>query len=201
MRQLRSFVLLLLLLLLLAAPASATRLTHADYARSEPAADALLTEPPRKVKVWFTQELFRRDGENWVRVTGPDGTRVDLDDTTVDDDDRTLASVSLAEALPDGVYTVAWRGLSAEDGHPGEGEFTFTVAANPAPPQETPAANQVATSEPATLTAPTVAVTLVATPAPSNSGSSGGLPCLGASPVVMLAFAGVLIGRKKRSSL
>jgi len=189
MRKIGILFLAGLLTLLVVLPLTAKILSHADYARSEPAADEALSTPPTQVKVWFTQELFRREGENWLRVTGPDGARVDLDDTAVDDDDRTLATVSLSETLPDGLYTVAWRGLSAEDGHPGDGEFTFTVAANPAAVQNTPTAAPEATTVPE------------ATAGPSNTGASGGLPCLGATPLAILAIGSVLIGRKKRSNL
>lgn len=188
MRHILRIALIIALLLLAGLPLTAKVLLHADYARSEPAADALLTEPPAQVKVWFTQELFRREGENWLRVTGPEGTRVDVDDAAVDDDDRTLLAVSLSPGLSDGAYRVEWRALSAEDGHPKEGEFAFQVAANPAPTQSIP------TDTPAPQ--PTVAP--AATPAPPASSGGGGPPCLGAAPLALLVV-GSVVGRKRRS--
>lgn len=196
MRHILRIGLVTLLLLLTGLPLAAGVLYHADYARSEPAADEVLATPPTQVKVWFTQELFRREGENWLRVTGPDGVRVDLDDTAVDDDDRTLLTVTLADDLPDGAYRVEWRALSAEDGHPKESEFGFVVGAADSVP---------------TATAPAVASDVAATGTPSpeaaeaspsvaetpTSSQSGGLPCLGAAPLVMLALGTVLVKRRR----
>ena len=50
---------------------------HADYDRSDPPAGAVIPEPPAEVNVWFTQELFRREGANNLEVFGPDGEQVD----------------------------------------------------------------------------------------------------------------------------
>lgn len=200
MRYILRIGLVTLLLLLTGLPLAAGVLYHADYARSEPAADEVLATPPTQVKVWFTQELFRREGENWLRVTGPDGARVDLDDTAVDDDDRTLLTVTLAEDLPNGAYRVEWRALSAEDGHPKESEFGFVIGEADSVPTAT-----------APAVAPTVApdVAATATPAPEAaeappsvaetpvSSQSGGLPCLGAAPLVMLALGTVLVKRRR----
>ncbi len=171
-----------LFILLAALPLAAKVLSHADYARSEPAADAALVAPPTQVKVWFTQELFRRAGENWLRVTGPDGARVNVGEAAVDDDDRTLLTVALAEALAEGAYRVEWRALSAEDGHPKEGEFAFSVGtANPAP---------------AAPAAPEATPTTQPTAEPSAPSPTGGLPCLGAAPLALLAVGAVLARRR-----
>lgn len=182
---LRFALLPLLLLLLTALPLSVTVRAHADYARSEPAADAVLDAAPQVVKVWFTQELFRREGENWLLVTGPDGARVDLDDAAVDDDDRTLVTVSLSPALADGLYTVEWRALSADDGHAEEGSFSFTVAAGPTPAQP------VATDTP--VPAPTAPAAETTTPASGE----GGFTCLGAAPLALLAVGAIVARRRK----
>jgi len=191
MRSFSTFLLAALLTVAVSLPLAAKILAHADYARSQPAADEVVTVPPKQVRVWFTQELFRREGENWLRVIGPDGARVDLDDTVVDDNDRTLLVVNLADNLPDGAYRVAWRALSAEDGHPKEGEFGFVVGAAEPVPAATAAAAATATPAPEATTAPPV---VTETPASSQS---GGLPCLGATPLAMLALGAVLVRRKR----
>ncbi len=191
MRHILRIGLVTLLLLLTGLPLAASVLYHADYARSEPAADEVLATPPTQVKVWFTQELFRREGENWLRVTGPDGARVDLDDTAVDDNDRTLLTVTLADDLPDGAYRVEWRALSAEDGHPKESEFGFVVGeASSAPAAAAPAV----TSTAAPAVAPTANPVVAETP---TSSESGGLPCLSAAPLAMLALGTVLVKRRR----
>jgi methionine-rich copper-binding protein CopC len=117
---------LIALLVAFLTPALAT--AHADYDSAEPAADAVVAEAPTQVQIWFTQDLFRRAGMNRIEVYDAAGQRVDQDDTTIDDDNRRLMTVSLQPELADGVYTVRWYSLSSEDGHDGEGEFTFTVA-------------------------------------------------------------------------
>jgi methionine-rich copper-binding protein CopC len=192
MRHILRVGLVTLLLLLAGLPLAARVLPHADYARSEPAADAVLATPPKQVKVWFTQELFRRAGENWLHVIGPDGARVDLDDTAVDDNDRKLLTVTLADGLPDGAYRVEWRALSADDGHPKESEFGFAVGvANPAATATVPAVASTPHHAPeATVAAPSVA------PTPASS-QSGGLPCLGAAPLALLALGTVLVKRRR----
>lgn len=40
-----------------------TTYAHADYDRSLPAADSVIPVAPEVVEVWFTQELFRREGQ------------------------------------------------------------------------------------------------------------------------------------------
>jgi methionine-rich copper-binding protein CopC len=99
---------------------------HAAYLRSEPGADAVVATPPARVDIWFKQELFRRQGENSIRVTGPDGSIVSRGETSIDDDDRTHIWVDLQPGLPAGKYLVEWKNISLEDGHPTEGSFSFT---------------------------------------------------------------------------
>lgn len=181
---------------------------HAEYDHSEPAADAVVEAAPTQVRIWFTQELFRRKGVNSIEVESPDGVRVDQNDLSIDDDDRTLAMVSLSPTLSAGAYTVHWSSTSAEDGHEGKGEFTFTIAssetvtetATTSTPDKTLAAT--ATSEPqptatdtpaaaATAVPPTVAA--VATPA----GGGSALPCLGGAMPLVVVLGAVLAGRRR----
>lgn len=174
---------------------------HADYERSEPAADAVVAAAPEQVRVWFTQELFRREGENRLEVYGPDGERMDLDDAAIADDDRTLMTVSLSPDLPDGVYTVRWHTLSAEDGHPGDGEFSFTVGESDSPTVEATAATETedpGASEAATATPelPAETPTTVPTAAPAAD-SSPALPCLGSAAIMLFALGVVLVGRQR----
>ena len=64
---------------------------HAEYDRSDPPADAVIRQAPEAIRIWFTQELFRREGANWIEVTGPDGSQVQVEDAVVDDDDVAVA--------------------------------------------------------------------------------------------------------------
>ncbi len=191
---------------------------HAEYDRSEPAADSVVTVAPTQVRIWFTQELFRRQGENRIEVAAADGTRVDQGDVTIDDDDRKLMRVSLVAALPAGIYTVHWYALSAEDGHAGEGEFTFTVdsAVHSAAPtlmtdtvavtdtlaaltvtnivSDTP--EQLATPGP-TSTVPVPATpTLAQAPMATPAAPTSTLPCLGGAAPLVLALGIIVIRRR-----
>ena len=121
---------LALLLVTIHYPLATAVLAHSDYDRSVPAADEVILQAPQQVQVWFTQELFRREGKNSLEVYGPGQQRIDLDDAAIDDDDRKLMTVSLPPDLANGVYIVRWRTLSADDGDDANGEFQFTVDAD-----------------------------------------------------------------------
>lgn len=183
---------------------------HAEYDHSDPAADAVVAAAPTQVQIWFTQELFRRQGTNKLEVYDAAGQRVDLDDVTIDDDDRTLLRVSLPPALANGRYTVRWQALSAEDGHEGQGEFTFTVgeaaASASAASSTTVTTTTVITGDtavPPTATptrAPAPATTVAPTPTPSavpTPASGGGLPCLGGAAPLLLVVGALFLPRRR----
>lgn len=182
MRKLTQSLLCLSLLLAALIGYRASTSGHADYDRSDPAADAQLTVAPTQVRIWFTQELFRRAGMNALAVYGADGSRVDQGEPTIDDDDRTLLSVGLIAPLPDGAYTVHWQATSAEDGHTAEGEFAFQVNSSgdgAAPATAAPA--PTATAVPVVPTA-----TIAPAPTASPAGALGGNCALGAAPFLLL---------------
>jgi methionine-rich copper-binding protein CopC len=191
-------------------------LAHADAATSEPAPGALVTTPLETVQITFTQDLFRREGMNRIEVYDASGGRVDLDDPIVDDDDRRLLTVSLQPELAQGEYTVRWYSLSAEDGHEGEGEFSFTVAGTTS---TTDAESEASLTESAAVTeteeltssdeanataAPTATPMEPATaaaeeesPAAAPSNTVFGLNCLGSAPLG-LAVGLAWMGRRRR---
>jgi copper resistance protein C len=179
-----------------------TAYAHAAYVRSSPGAEAIVVTPPARVDIWFAQELFRRQGENTIQVTAPDGTEVSVGDTTIDDDDRKHVWVNLKPNLAAGVYTVAWKNVSLEDGHPSEGSFHFTIdpqAAATSTPMGTPTPIGRATGKPAAAEAAVATISPpqppAATPAKSPQTSS---PCgLGTAPIVGLA-AHVMVKRSRR---
>ncbi len=138
-----------------------TAYAHAAYVRSNPGADAVITAPPARVDIWFAQELFRRKGENTIHVTAPDGQEVSVGDTVIDDDDRTHVWVNLKPDLAAGVYHVAWKNISLEDGHPSEGSFQFTIdpqAAAATPSGDPTPIGQSAVQPTATKTSPPISV-------------------------------------------
>ena len=217
---------LALLLVTIHYPLATAVLAHSDYDRSVPAADEVVLQAPQQVQVWFTQELFRREGKNSLEVYGPDQQRIDLDDAAIDDDDRKLMTVSLPPDLANGVYIVRWRTLSADDGDDATGEFQFTVDADEptaeagqpadspdAAPSATPTAAAGNTQPSPTNTAQVDSTGPQSTPPAADPASEGpesppdqadqgpGLPCLGSSfPVLLLLGAFLIAGRCRRLS-
>jgi copper resistance protein C len=178
---------------------------HAAYVRSSPGADAVIATPPARVDIWFAQELFRRAGENTIHVTASDGTEVSVGDTSIDDDDRKHIWVNLKPNLPAGVYTVAWKNVSLEDGHASQGSFSFTVdpqAAATSTPMGTPTPIGKATAKPAASEAAVATISPTQPPAiaPTKSPQTSS-PCgLGTAPLVGLAaYVAVKRSRRKQS--
>lgn len=104
---------------------------HAVLARSEPAANAVLTTPPTEIRLWFTEPLEAQFSS--IDVLDSTGTTIAAGGQVAPDDPNQIA-LPLGE-LAAGIYTVAWHNTSASDGHPERGSFPFTVAdaANQAP--------------------------------------------------------------------
>ncbi|HEX9013971.1 MAG TPA: copper resistance CopC family protein, partial [Anaerolineaceae bacterium] len=119
-RALLAAAAVLALLLVPARPVSA----HAILTRSIPAADDTLSRAPAQIELFFSEAVE----PNFSRITVLDsqGVAVDNADSRVDPAQPAHLTVSL-RSLPDGVYTVAWRAISAADGHLTEGSFPFVV--------------------------------------------------------------------------
>ncbi|MCA9863796.1 MAG: copper resistance protein CopC, partial [Thermomicrobiales bacterium] len=118
-----------LLMLLLASAAGIA--AHAALERSEPASGEVLPTAPAEVRIWFTEPLEPRfTRANLLDANGqpaPGGT------SQVAPDNDHLLILTLPPDLPDGGYTVAWRNLSAADGHTLQGYFGFAIGAGGAP--------------------------------------------------------------------
>lgn len=198
-------------------PLTTAVLAHAGYDSSVPAADEVVAQAPQRVQVWFTQDLFRREGQNGLEVYGPDNQRVDEDDAAIDDDNRKLMTVSLQSDLADGLYTVRWRTLSADDGDDAEGEFQFNILADEpeaeatptAVPTEAPTAAAENAQPSPTNTAqaesteaqptPTTAATAPEDPeTPSDQADQGPvIPCMGSSAPLLLLLGTLLLTRRR----
>ncbi|MCX8103038.1 MAG: copper resistance protein CopC [Candidatus Bipolaricaulota bacterium] len=94
-----------------------------------PPPGALLTEPPKEVKLVFSVEpggLIPDQSLFWVVRQGPDEVvvvgRVDL---TVAD--RNVMRAELKERLVPGVYLVKWVAVSLQDKGFAEGSYSFAV--------------------------------------------------------------------------
>lgn len=114
--------LLLVALIMLLVPRVA--LAHASLVRADPAPGAVLADGPAYVTIWFAEPVEPRFSS--IRVLDSSGRQVDSGDSAVLPSDPKALSVSL-RTLASGTYTVAWRNVSALDGHPLQGSYSFAV--------------------------------------------------------------------------
>ncbi|HLE15839.1 MAG TPA: copper resistance CopC family protein [Anaerolineales bacterium] len=107
-------------------PASAHEV---EIVKSDPAAGAVLEQPPDRVTIWFNEE--NQSGKSTFQVFNSDDQPVDLGGGGVDltDPDHASMVVNLP-ALPDGAYLVRWK-VVLLDGDESEGEYVFYVGAKP----------------------------------------------------------------------
>lgn len=111
-------VLTFVALLLVAGPASA----HDQLLSSDPEDGATLDDHPASISLTFSAAPLDTGIE--IALVGPDGVAAQGRDIQVDD---AVVTAQLDEGLPPGDYDVAWHVVSS-DGHPIDGEFTYTVA-------------------------------------------------------------------------
>jgi copper transport protein len=102
---------------------------HANYVRSNPAADARLVKPPTEVRVSFSEPPDPKGSQ--IQVLDEKGARWDLGAATASDEPNGL-KVGL-KPIGNGGYTVGWTAVSAVDGHETKGSFAFVVGDGPLP--------------------------------------------------------------------
>lgn len=106
-----------------------TVLGHALPQSSVPAAGAQLTTPPGQVSIVFGE---RPDPNlSTIKVLDTTGATVTSGPTAAVAGDPVELAVPLKANLPDGVYTVSWRTVSAVDGHLATGSFAFGIGVAP----------------------------------------------------------------------
>jgi len=105
-------------------PAGIRVAAHAALVASSPSAGSILPESPSELRLAFSEPLEAELTS--LDVVALDGT-VLLDHVgSIDPNDPFVLVVGESD-LPEGVYRVNWRTLSAADGHAAEGFFTFGV--------------------------------------------------------------------------
>jgi copper transport protein len=114
----------LFFIILYSAGAVQSASAHALLVRSNPAANAVLLQPPIQVEIFFSEPLEAQLSS--IRVFNSNNVSVDAGDVRVDPADPTRMTVSL-HSLNDGVYTVTWKAVSTIDGHQTTGSFPFAV--------------------------------------------------------------------------
>jgi copper transport protein len=108
----------------------ATVYAHANLDRAEPAPGSQLDQAPRVLQLFFSEAV---DGSfSRVQLLNAQGQAVDRSDSHVNPADPRSLVVSLPDQLPNGVYTVSWRTLSAVDGHTVNGAYPLIVGPMPA---------------------------------------------------------------------
>jgi copper transport protein len=105
------------------AAAPAARM-HATLISSEPAKGSTVTTSPARIYLVFSEEVEPSLGG--IRLVGPAGRVVSLKPAA---DPRNVSALvgPVTTPLEAGVWRVEWR-IVSEDGHPIDGDFTFTVA-------------------------------------------------------------------------
>jgi methionine-rich copper-binding protein CopC len=126
MRLIRQFLRALLGAAILAAallgtvaPASAHDVAEA----TSPASGATVATPPEKVSVTFNRNPLALGSQ----IVVSDAAGTNWADGAVEIVDN-VAAQKLKPGAPAGLYTVTWR-VASSDGHPIEGNFTFTATA------------------------------------------------------------------------
>ncbi|MGH2607374.1 MAG: copper resistance CopC family protein, partial [Anaerolineales bacterium] len=99
-------------------------MAHAEFLRANPEPNAVLAAAPAQVEIYFSEAIEQTYSR--ISVYDVSGAAVDGADSRVDPVDPTRLTVSL-RSLPQGVYTVSWKALSAVDGHVTLGVFAFAV--------------------------------------------------------------------------
>ncbi|MBA2634634.1 MAG: copper resistance protein CopC, partial [Chloroflexi bacterium] len=125
----RRFAGVLALLALLAAPAlpgpaGGMVLAHAQLVASSPGAGAIVPKSPAEIRLVFSEPLESQVTS--LDIVGINGEPILTRAGEIDASDPYALFVAGPE-LPDGVYRLDWRTLSAADGHTAEGFFNFGV--------------------------------------------------------------------------
>jgi copper transport protein len=100
-------------------------LAHAVLLRAIPSGSQTLARAPDEIRLLFTEPIdivF-----SGIHVINAGGQLVDQGDAHVDPGDDHQLVLALQPALPDGIYTVAWRSLSTIDVHPDQGQYALFV--------------------------------------------------------------------------
>lgn len=121
---------------------------HAELDRSNPEAGSTVSGSPDQVEIWFTEEIAEGSTISVADASGASATAAEAK-LDLFDPDRKHLTVELAPNLPDGVYTVEWTSISAEDGDTESDSFTFTIEGSGTPvasPVASPGASPAATS-------------------------------------------------------
>lgn len=106
--------------ILLAMSISTSALAHSHISGTNPADGEVVTEPLQEITLEFDGGI---EQGSFIDLTTTSGEEIVVQDIIVGDG---VLTGTLVEPLQNDVYLVNWSVISA-DGHPLEGEFSFTV--------------------------------------------------------------------------
>jgi copper transport protein len=108
---------------------------HASLIDTQPAAQAVLDQPPAAVSVRFNEAVGIPPEA--LRLFDANGNQVSIGSVGHGSQGASTITASVPSSLGQGLYVVAWRAVSA-DSHPVEGAFTFQIgsAAPVRPPSD-----------------------------------------------------------------
>ena len=187
----------LLTALLILVPVSRAS-AHDELIASDPAVDATVETLPEELSLTFSAALIDAPEGTAVVVTDAAGNTVS--DGAAEINGAILTQPLVTDAAVAGEYRVQWQVVSS-DGHPTEGEFSFTVAtgaaASTAEPTSQPTTEESAAPGAVETTAPAV-------DDPNNQAQVSISPAwmIGAAVVLLIAIflAVVLLAKRRRSA-
>ncbi|HEX3721145.1 MAG TPA: copper resistance protein CopC, partial [Nitrolancea sp.] len=129
-----SAALLPLILLLALWPVAVS--AHAFLDTSNPTANAVVATSPSEIKMEFTERIV--PSASSAQLYNADAVKVATPASHIGATAYELI-LPLPPNLPKGTYTVQWQNVSADDGHPNNGYFAFTIGTQsnivlPSPP-------------------------------------------------------------------
>src|SRR6478609_6216915 len=104
--------------------ASSSTEAHAFVAKSDPAASAVLATAPTQMTIWFTERLEPKSTS--ATLSDHLGNTIAGTSFRIGDDPKVLI-VTFPSGLANGTYSVVWKNISEDDGHPAKGYVPFTI--------------------------------------------------------------------------
>lgn len=122
MRAIRKVFASLLLVAFFCSVSSTTAFAHASLMKAEPPLGATLPRHPNKITFFFSEEIEPKFSA--FALYDVQGSKLEELPFALEDD---LRVVMRLEPLAQGTYTLAWKVLSAVDGHVTKGVYPFAV--------------------------------------------------------------------------
>ncbi|MES2358280.1 MAG: copper resistance protein CopC [Gemmatimonadota bacterium] len=114
---------LLISIFVIVAPRAA--FAHAHLVKSVPSAGARVAAAPNTIQLWFSEAP--EASLTTIILSAADGRVFQLGKVTAVPDTSVSVLAIINGVLAPGDYTVKWRTVAADDGHPSNGGFSFTV--------------------------------------------------------------------------